>query len=165
MNMTKRSERSGVFRKAVLLVAVAACPGLACKSTGAIGQPRGSEGTQCIAALMPPQESLTYTLSCDGFSPEQQRVVSGAHVTFVSACDTPVRITFSSPEMFGGLEAITLENRGARETAIAGTVGGCYMLCFDSEKCPPEKGRESKTGNLDVYTSGNEPDPKKASGP
>jgi hypothetical protein len=102
-------------------------------------------------------------VTCDGFSPEQQRVHSGARVTFVSECDRPVMISFSSSELFNGLMSITLEDKNAQETVTAGTVGACFMLCFDSPQCPPAEGRESKTGNLDVYTSGNpDPSPKPA---
>ena len=158
--MSKRSERGGAFRKTVLLLAVAAGTAVACKSTDAAEKTTATAAEQCVASLMPPQESLTYTVTCDGFSPEQQRVTSGAHVTFKSECENTVEISFSDRSLFG-VPSVTLGHR-ASATVTAGTVGGCFMLCFDSPQCPPPHGRESKTGNLDVYTSGNEPDPKKA---
>jgi hypothetical protein len=170
VDVSKRSRSAGVCRKTLLLLAVVACPGLACKSAGATGQPLSSEPGQasleCGAELLLPQGALTYSLSCEGFTPTLQKVYPNAQVTFVSECDDKVVISFSNPQTLftSGAESIVLEHRGDQKVETVSDQGGCHKMCFGSTTCPPDD-LDSKTGSLDVYTSVPDPGASKPPSP
>jgi hypothetical protein len=159
---------TGVRWKPWLLLAAVACPGMACRSTAPAGQPASLEQTipQCDAALLPPGDTITYTVSCDGFSPALGKVRPQGKLTFVSACDDEVIVSFSNPAgLFkSGAGAIVLKNRGEEKTETVEGAGGCHRVCFGSKTCSPD-GQDSKTGSLDVYTSDPGPDLSKGQHP
>ncbi|WP_224369074.1 hypothetical protein [Hyalangium versicolor] len=144
-------------------------PMLACKSTGPVAPSESAKGpVECPAELLLPQPSITYTLTCDGFSPKAQRLKAGAEVTFKSECDKPVVISFSNPSTLFTSQAQSIVVTKGQEPApeVVSDKGGCHQLCFGSSTCPPSDDVNSKTGSLDVYTSGgSEPEPTKSTSP
>ncbi|WP_434386322.1 hypothetical protein [Melittangium boletus] len=130
--------------------------GLACRSTAPGGPAESTrERLECPARLMAPQTTLTYTLSCEGFAPKDQRLQSGAQVTFVSTCAHPVSLHVggTGSPFTSGATTIVLKDPGATQVETVGPTGGCHSLCFGAAGCE-EDGRDSKTGSLDVHTSG-----------
>jgi hypothetical protein len=164
----KRSRSAGARWKPWLLLAAVAYPGMACRSAAPAGQPAslGQTSPACEAALLTPGDTISYTVSCEGFSPKLGRIRPQGKLTFVSACDDPVIVGFSNPKgLFkSGAEAIVLENRGDEKTETVEGAGGCHSVCFGSKTCSPD-GMDSKTGSLDVYTSDPEPDLTKSQHP
>jgi hypothetical protein len=140
----------------LLCLAVLASSVMACKSSGT-PEPSKSAGItgQCLMVPLQPQPSLTYILTCDGFSPKDQRIIAGAQVTFLSECDGEVSMSFSNPSTLftSGAQIILLKDKGDQQVETAGSQGGCHKMCFGTATCPSED-ETSKTGNLDVYTSG-----------
>lgn len=168
MVISKRRASVGVRWRPWLLLAAVACPGMACRSVAPAGQPAslGQTSPACEAMLLMPVDTITYTVSCDGFAPEFGRIRPLGQLTFVSACDDKVTVSFSNPKgLFkSGAEAIVLEHRGDEKTETVEGTGGCHSMCFGSKTCPPD-GMDSKTGSLDVYTSDPEPDLGKSQHP
>lgn len=167
--MSKRCGSAGVRWKPWLLLAAVACTGMACRSAAPAGQPAplGQTVPACEAALLQPGDTIAYTVSCDGFAPELGRIRPQGQLTFVSACDDKVIVSFSNPKgLFkSGAEAIVLLHRGDEKTETVEGAGGCHRMCFGSMTCPPDGDVDSKTGSLDVYTSDPGPDLTKSQQP
>jgi hypothetical protein len=140
----------------LLSLAVLASSAMACKSTGTPESPKPARGAeQCLTQPLQPQATLTYVVTCDGFTPEEQSITAGAAVTFVSECDREVSMSFTNPDTLfeSGVPIIRLRERGDQHCEIAQDKGGCHQMCF-GDICPPPDDRTSKTGNLDVYPGG-----------
>lgn len=153
----------------LLSLAVLASSVLACKSTGTPGPSEPpKKSLECPAELLQPQPSLTYTLSCDGFTPKAQRLNAGAKVTFVSTCDSEVTVSFSDPDTLFDtrVASVTLKDKDAEPVVeTVSDKGGCHEMCW-GHTCPPADDVDSKSGSLDVYTSGGQgPEGMKPGGP
>jgi hypothetical protein len=100
--------------------------------------------------------------------PEEQALIAGSQVTFVSECgEHEVYMSFSNPSTLftSGAQIIRLRDKGERKSETISSQGGCHQLCFGTPTCPSDD-RESKTGSLDVYPSGGPgPGPSNAASP
>ncbi len=151
--------RAGRVLLGTALFAVAAC-----KSAGHSSELRASEAEastqRCQGNLRSAQRQVSYLVGCDGLSTRMQCAFQGARVEFKSDCDKHVDIYFSEPEtLFTSKKAhIGLKNKGDAQTETVGSDGGNHCVCVGEALCDSNAcfqfGRESKTGSLDVYTSG-----------
>jgi hypothetical protein len=137
----------------------------ACKSAGSASGPRASEAAEasterCQGNLRSAQRRVRYQVGCDGLSTRMQCAYQGARVEFTSDCDQQVELYFSEPEtLFTSKTAsIVLKSKGDSRTETVGSDGGNHCVCVGDALCGSDAcfqfGRESKTGSLDVYTSG-----------
>jgi hypothetical protein len=159
MSMQRKWVSKWKLLGAVLLVVAA------CKSAGPSRESRAQEATEdvadrCLGNLRAAQQQVAYVVSCEGLSVKMKCAYQGARVEFVSDCDDPVTVSFSEPKtLFTSQNAqITLEKKGASATEMVGSQGGNHCVCVGSALCTDEDcfqfRMESKTGSLDVYTSG-----------
>ncbi|WNG33686.1 hypothetical protein F0U61_08620 [Archangium violaceum] len=150
------------FPAMLCLLAMTSWAGMSCKSTGPRGAPAeepsleadpGSLKYQNCANGQSPNGKPIITLDCKSFTSNPQVCGKPGHqVTFKTTCDQSVTLTFSPQSPFtDNALSVTVPpgDEGTVKTLI--TSSGDYEMTLSRDAGLPD---ESKTGSLDVATSG-----------
>ncbi|NBD12292.1 MULTISPECIES: hypothetical protein [Corallococcus] len=161
--MTKHKRRDGVGARGWWWVAGLLAVG-GCKTAGTPAPEEANGGVNvCPTNNSIARENLTIQVGCEGLKTGSVNscAFQQATVIFQSQCDRgPVKVQWTDPETLftndtSGL--FILQNEGDTWKGEVGAQPGPHVLCVDTERCPPGGTIESKTGSLDVYTTGNYP--------
>jgi hypothetical protein len=160
---------NGMKRGGWWLVALLAVVG--CK-TAATPEPeaarvaaRAEDSEVCPGNGIAARQDLTLKVGCDGLKAGSVNSCAfmGATVIFKSVCDEgPVVVTWTDPMTLFTNDTsgtFTLEKAGDEWKGEVSTVAGPHVLCVNTRSCPSTD-TESKTGTLDVFTTGQYPAPK-----